>query len=114
MKIIRCVLELGYGMARAIFEIYDHNGKLTMDLSHNLTRILGVYVVTNRSGQIMVNKQQSERIFAYISIPPTNVLNSTVVQPIKYWIDNNVIHYECVDDKADLSRGEYQVIYGVY
>lgn len=101
-------------MARAVFEIYDVNGSLTMDLSKNLTRILGYYVVTKRNGQFNVNKQPNERLFAYVVHPSPQERSGFTYQPINYWINGNTVYFKVINNMDNLNSGEYRIIYGVY
>lgn len=101
-------------MSNAIFNIYDSDGRLILDLSQQLTRILGTKRITDRKGTIWVSKQPNERIFTFISVPTKNLMSMLLVQPITYNINGNSITYEVKDSDVDLWKENYTLTYGVY
>lgn len=96
------------------FSVFDRNGRITLDLTKNLTRFVGKTRLTKKEGEIVFNKQPSERVFAFVTIPPAFRKPEAPVQPFLITPTDNGLRYTCQLKDIDLTSNEFWVVYGIY
>ena len=96
------------------FTVFDRNGRITLDLTKNLTRFKGKIRLTKKEGDIALNKQPSERVFAFVTIPTSFRKPEAPIQPFLITTTDNGLRYVCQMKDIDLANNEFWVVYGIY